>query len=42
MQQALQLIEQRVSINRFDPDHTLSQQEIEQLVRLATRAPTAF
>lgn len=42
MQQALQLIEQRVSVNRFDPDHTLSQQEIEQLVRLATRAPTAF
>lgn len=36
------LIEQRVSANRFDATHALADAEIEQLVRLATRAPTAY
>lgn len=36
------LIEQRVSARRFDPSHVLTRIEIEELVRLATRAPTAF
>ncbi|MCY1314790.1 putative NAD(P)H nitroreductase YodC [compost metagenome] len=36
------LIEQRVSANRFDATHELADAEIEQLVRLATRAPTAY
>jgi nitroreductase len=38
----LALIEQRVSANRFDPEHVLQGAEIEELVRLATRAPTAY
>ena len=36
------LIERRISANRFDPSHTLTDVEIENLVRLATRAPTAY
>jgi nitroreductase len=36
------LIERRVSANCFDPGHTLPDAEIEALVRLATRAPTAY
>ncbi|HQR98507.1 MULTISPECIES: nitroreductase family protein [unclassified Polaromonas] len=36
------LIEQRTSVNHFDAEHRLSDTEIEQLVRLATRAPTAY
>lgn len=36
------LIEGRVSANQFDPSHTLTDGEIESLIRLATRAPTAF
>ncbi len=36
------LIEQRVSVNRFDASHTLSDAEIKELTRLATRAPTAY
>lgn len=36
------LIEQRVSANQFDAGHALSRQEIEQLTRLATRAPSAY
>lgn len=36
------LIEQRVSANRFDASHTLSDAEIRELTRLATRAPTAY
>lgn len=36
------LIEQRVSANRFDASHTLSDTEISELARLATRAPTAY
>ncbi|MGE8318369.1 MAG: nitroreductase family protein [Comamonas sp.] len=39
---SIALIEQRVSANRFDPLHTLADAEIETLVRLATRAPTAY
>ena len=39
---ALTLIEQRISANRFDATHTLADAEIERLVRLATRAPTAY
>lgn len=38
----LSLIEQRVSANQFDPAHSLTRSEIEQLVGLATRAPTAY
>ncbi|CAE6742977.1 nitroreductase family protein [Paraburkholderia haematera] len=36
------LIEQRVSANLFDASHALADAEIEELVRLATRAPTAY
>lgn len=36
------LIEQRTSVNLFDSLHELADSEIEELVRLATRAPTAF
>lgn len=36
------LIERRVSANLFDASHTLSDAEIEELARLATRAPTAY
>jgi nitroreductase len=36
------LIERRISANAFDASHTLQDPEIEALVRLATRAPTAF
>ncbi|MFC3166151.1 nitroreductase family protein [Ciceribacter thiooxidans] len=36
------LIEQRVSVNRFDASHSLTDAEIGALVRLATRAPTAY
>ncbi len=35
-------IEQRVSINFFDADKNISTEQIAELVRLATRAPTAF
>lgn len=38
----LDLIERRISANRFDANHTLSNAEIEELVRLATRAPSAY
>lgn len=36
------LIEHRMSANLFDAEHRLSDAEIEELVRLATRAPTAY
>ncbi|PMS16206.1 nitroreductase family protein [Trinickia dabaoshanensis] len=36
------LIEQRISTNLFDTSHRLDDTEIEELVRLATRAPTAY
>jgi nitroreductase len=36
------LLEERVSANWFDAARSLSQQQIEELVRLATLAPTAF
>ncbi|MBM1173447.1 nitroreductase family protein [Microvirga arabica] len=39
---AIALIEQRVSANLFDACHTLTDAEIEELTRLATRAPTAY
>ena len=39
---ALALIEGRVSANHFDADHTLTDADTEALVRLATRAPTAY
>lgn len=39
---ALALIEQRISANLFDASHRLSKGEIERLVCLATRAPTAY
>nr|WP_297350745.1 nitroreductase family protein [uncultured Caldimonas sp.] len=38
----LALIEQRVSANHFDPSHVLPDRDIEALVQLATRAPTAY
>ncbi|MDO9023157.1 nitroreductase family protein [Zwartia sp.] len=37
-----QAIEQRISANMFDPNQTLTAAQIEELVGLATRAPTAF
>lgn len=36
------LIERRASANLFDAGHTLTDGEIEELARLATRAPTAY
>ncbi len=39
---ALALITKRISTNAFDPEHSLSPEEIEALASLATRAPTAF
>lgn len=38
----IRLIEKRASATRFDPSHELTNAEIEDLVRLATRAPTAY
>ncbi|MDP0926301.1 nitroreductase family protein [Paracoccus onubensis] len=38
----IDLIEKRVSANRFDPSHLLTDAEIAELVRLATCAPTAY
>ena len=43
MKQAItQLIEQRISANQFDTTKKISTAEIEELIRLATRAPSAF
>jgi nitroreductase len=42
MNPMIALIEQRISANHFDAAHTLSESEIATLVRLATRAPTAY
>jgi len=42
MHPALELIENRSSINLFDPHRTVSDAEITELIRLATKAPTAF
>lgn len=36
------LIERRISANLFDRSHELADADIEELVRIATRAPTAF
>lgn len=38
----ISLIKRRISANRFDTSHTLADAEIEELARLATRAPTAY
>ena len=38
----VEMIEQRVSVSLFDPSQTVSTEQIDELVRLATRAPTAF
>jgi len=38
----LALIERRVSANHFDASHDLAEADIEDLVRLATRAPSAY
>lgn len=38
----ISLIERRVSANAFDASHTLANAEVEELIRLATRAPTAY
>lgn len=38
----ISLIERRVSANHFDASFTLTNAEIERLVDLATRAPTAY
>jgi nitroreductase len=38
----IELIERRISANRFDASHALADAQIEQLARLATRAPTAY
>nr|WP_026060307.1 nitroreductase family protein [Pseudaminobacter salicylatoxidans] len=39
---AISLIEKRVSANLFDASHRLADAEIERLVQLATRAPSAY
>ncbi len=41
-QSTIDLIQRRVSANHFDASHTLADAEIEALVHLATRAPTAY
>jgi len=35
-------IETRRSVKRFDPDHEMTEKEIEELIRLAMLSPTAF
>lgn len=43
MNQALQdVIEHRRTTNVFEPNHTISDEQIEHLVYLATRVPTSF
>ena len=43
MNQALQdVIEHRRTTNVLEPNHTISDEQIEHLVHLATRAPTSF
>lgn len=42
MNPTIALIEKRISANSFDASHTLTDAEIEELTRLATRAPTAY
>ena len=36
------IIEHRHTTNVFEPNHTISDEQIEHLVHLATRAPTSF
>ncbi|MER9672486.1 nitroreductase family protein [Mesorhizobium sp. M0208] len=38
----ISLIERRMSANRFDASHALTDAEVEELARLATRAPSAY
>ncbi|MER8476257.1 nitroreductase family protein [Mesorhizobium sp. M1163] len=38
----ISLIERRMSANRFDASYALTDAEVEELARLATRAPTAY
>ena len=38
----LELIEKRISANKFDPTRALSEDEIRELVRYATQAPSAY
>lgn len=38
----LAIFEQRLSVNRFDPGYAMGDTEIEALMRLTTRAPTAY
>ena len=38
----LELIERRISANKFDPARILSEEEIKELVRYATQAPSAY
>lgn len=42
MTSTISIIEQRVSANAFDVSHRMTDADIEQLVGLATRAPTAY
>jgi nitroreductase len=42
MTEQLQSIQQRISTNKFDPTRTISREEIEELVKYATQAPSSF
>lgn len=42
MNAVLDLLERRISANKFDPQRTLSEAEIKELVRYATQAPSSF
>ncbi len=43
MQQVIRtLIENRASVNHYDPDRPVTEDQIQELVRLATRAPSAY
>ncbi|MGH9840850.1 MAG: nitroreductase family protein [Blastocatellia bacterium] len=42
MTDTLQLIKQRISANKFDPNRKLSEEEIKELVSYATEAPSAY
>jgi nitroreductase len=42
MTDTLQLIQQRISANKFDPNRKLSEAEIKELVSYATEAPSAY
>jgi nitroreductase len=42
MTEQLQSIQQRISTNKYDPTRTISREEIEELVKYATQAPSSF